>query len=428
MEMPEFTPRLQKISQYRYKIKFLEDGYPGKDLGHTVTPHPIYGIYVIRDYLFQYNKTQDIKYQQAAMKVADASINRMEPFNDSLVFWYKKDSHFNSTKKEYYSGLTQAYYAEVLAKLYASTKIDKYKIAAQKVYLSLKIPVKEGGVFHQSSKGPSIQEYPMNPNGYVLNGWLSAISSIKYFADILQDDEAANFWRENLNTICRLLPLYDAPHFYNSRYTLNGSTTIRITSTKSNLELKEVKLHIPGEEETIKLFVDSHNSYLNYIEASSIVQKGNQIFTKGHSALIKLLLSRYSFPKENELTLSISSNQEGSMKISFLQPTYTPQKILRSNKYIFLEEVPLKKGANLVTIKIPWQPLDALANPTTFKQFGSNWHNVYHFIHINRLEEFYNVTKDKELLKYINKWKEYVEKWKEHPLYKGLEYKPYKET
>ncbi|WP_449354550.1 D-glucuronyl C5-epimerase family protein [Virgibacillus natechei] len=424
MEMPNFTPRLETVSKDRYKIKFMDDGYPGKDLGDTVACHPIYGIYVIRDYLFQYKKTKDINYQKAAIKVADAAIQRMERFKNSLVFWYKADSFFNSTSEAYYSGLTQAYYAEVLAQLYTSTKIDKYKEAAKKIYNSLKIPVSEGGVFHHSSKGPSIQEYPMSPNGYVLNGWLSAISSLKNYADLLQANDATVFWRENLNTVCRLLPLYDAPLFANSRYTLNGSSTIKINATRGNVELQEVNVNIPGEG-MFELVVDSKKNYANYIDNNSVVQRGQKTFTKNHSALLSVLLSRFSYPEENEMIIRLVSNEASSLKIAILRPTYSPKINKPPQKYVSLEEIPIHKGENLVKVNIPWKHLDALATPTTFKQFGSKWHNVYHFIHINRLEEFYAITKDKRLLNYSKKWKKYVNSWKDLPLYKGLELKPY---
>ncbi|GAB3064469.1 D-glucuronyl C5-epimerase family protein [Virgibacillus ainsalahensis] len=424
MKMPNFTTRLETVSKHRYKVTFMDDGYPGKDLGDTVACHPIYGIYVIRDYLFQYKKTKDIIYQKAAIKVADAAIRRMEQFKNSLVFWYKSDSFFNSTSKDYYSGLTQAYYAEVMAQLYVSTKTGKYKEAAKSIYNSLKIPFSEGGVFHYSSKGPSIQEYPMSPNGYVLNGWLSAISSIKNYADLLQDDDATLFWRENLNTVCRLLPLYDAPLFSNSRYTLNGSTILKINASRGDVELQGVNVNVPGEG-TFESLIDSKRNYANYIDADSVIQREKKTFTKNHEARLHVLLSRFSYPEENEVVLRIVSNNRSSLRISLLEPMYSPKMNKHSRKYIQLDDTPIQKGENLIKIKIPWKHLNALATPTTFKQFGSKWHNVYHFIHINRLEEFYKITKDKRLLNYMNKWKKYVDSWKDNPLYKGLEMDPY---
>lgn len=143
-------------------------------------------------------------------------------FRDSLVFWYRIDSVFNSTSKAYYSALTQSYYAEVFAQVYEAIEEERFLQAAEQVYLSLKIPVQDGGVMHLSSKGPSIQEYPMSPNGYVLNGWFSAISAVATYARIVGDEDAERFWNDNLQTLIKMLPLYDAPLLANSRYALTA--------------------------------------------------------------------------------------------------------------------------------------------------------------------------------------------------------------
>ncbi|WP_068672583.1 D-glucuronyl C5-epimerase family protein [Oceanobacillus sp. Castelsardo] len=425
MIMPNFTKRLETISNYRYKIKFMDDGYPGKDLGDVVTCHPIYGVYVIRDYLYQFKKTKDTKYQIAAMRVANAAIHRMENFKNTKVFWYKSDSFINPKNKDYYSGLTQSYYAEVFAQLYASTKKEKYKEAAKQVFSSLKIPVNKGGVCHHSVKGPSIQEYPMEPNGYILNGWLSAISSIKKYADITEDKDATKFWNENLNTLSNLLPLYDAPEFANSRYTLNGSTTIKIQSTADNLELQEIHLNVPGEG-TFELLVDSKKDDEHYIDANSVIKRKQKVFTKNQSALFNVSLSRFSYPETNEIMINFISKNTGFLNLSMIKPTYSPKSMKPGKSFVLLDKIPIQIGENFIKVKLPWQHLDALGTPTTFKQLGSKWHNVYHFIHINRLEEFYNITKDKRLLKYLNKWKTYVDSWSNNPLYNGLETVPFK--
>ncbi|SFM01662.1 D-glucuronyl C5-epimerase family protein [Salibacterium qingdaonense] len=426
MNMPGFTPRLAAVSKDRYKIKFLEDGYPGKDTGDHVVPHPIYGIYVIRDYLYQYKKTKDPAYQEAAITVADAAIGRMSSFHHCLVYWYREGTVFNSTNKDYYSGLTQAYYADMLAQMYVTTGHKRYQEAAEKVYESLRIPVEEGGVFHRSSQGPSIQEYPMAPNGYVLNGWLSALSSIKHYAELVEDEEADVFWRDNLQTITKLLPLFDAPHLANSRYTLNGMVTMKVLSS-SNLELQDVCVRVPGEGE-YNVFVAENKKYEHFIVQSSVLQHGQNVYLKNKSALFKVLLSRYSYPKENELTFTLYSPGKSTVQFLIVPPTYFPKNIIKEqqSRYQQIKKVPIQKGRNEITLNVPWDMLQDLGEPTRFKQFGSKWHNVYHFIHLHRLEEFYEVTKNEKLLEYITKWRSYVESWRKIPLYNGLEKEPYK--
>ncbi|KKE78162.1 hypothetical protein DTX80_14925 [Bacilli bacterium] len=164
---------------------------------------------------------------------------------------------------------------------------------------------------------------------------------------------------------------------------------------------------------------------MNCIHDNSVIKKGQKIFTKNQSALLNVLLSRYSYPETNEITIHLVSENAGLLTLSMIKPKYSA-KTLKPDKSMVLDKIPIQKGKNVIKVKIPWQHLEALGNPTTFKQFGNKWHNVYHFIHINRLEEFYNVTQDKRLLHYINKWKKYVDSWSSNPLYKGVETVPYK--
>ncbi|MFK3939253.1 D-glucuronyl C5-epimerase family protein [Alkalihalobacillus sp. NPDC078783] len=427
MHMPPFTPRLSKISKDRYKISFLPDGYPGKIIGEKVELHPIYGIYVIRDYLYQFKKTKEERFKQAVIQVAEAAINRMEEFQDTLVFWYKDDSVFNSTSKSYYSALTQSYYAEVFAQVYETIQEDRFLKAAKRVYRSLKIPVQNGGVMHLSTKGPSIQEYPMSPNGYVLNGWFSAISAVSTYASIAADTDAEVFWRDNLETLIKMLPLYDAPLLANSRYALNGIATIKLKVQHTDIEFKKVELYVP-EEGNSTFHVAEKNLYENIIIASTIKERNDAILTKDRRATLSLLTSRYSYPVENELHMEVYSPKDTLLKLSILAPRYTPKREVDKQKpdYHELKPIPLTKGINLIKVKLPWKPLENVARATTFKQFGSDWHNVYHHIHLNRLHHFYELTKHPVLLHYYKKWSEAVELWENMPLYDGVKIEPYK--
>nr|WP_246407308.1 D-glucuronyl C5-epimerase family protein [Geomicrobium halophilum] len=349
----------------------------------------------------------------------------MKPFKQTLVFWYKENSPFNSHSKDYYSALTQAYYTAVFAEMYEVTNDPKYKQAARQVYQSLKVPVAEGGVYHHSSKGPSIQEYPMAPNGYVLNGWFTALSSVKKYAETFKDPDANQFWRANLNTIIELLPLYDSPHLANSRYTLNGMATIKARFAKTDIELQQVKLHVPDEGSYTFSMAPGYTNYDHIIVDKSTAVIGDKIFTKNHNLLLKTLLSRYSLPKENELHLKLRSPRNTTMELFIVTPVYSPTPKMRKNTQHLLKTVKIKKGLNDIVVKMDWEGLEDVGQATTFKRFGSKWHNVYHFIHINRLQEFYEITGDERLLTYMNKWKNYVKQWPQIPLYNGLENEPY---
>lgn len=50
--MPGFSSHLLRDAEY-YRIEWLPDGYSGRRDGDRVWAHPIYGAYVLKDYLEQ---------------------------------------------------------------------------------------------------------------------------------------------------------------------------------------------------------------------------------------------------------------------------------------------------------------------------------------------------------------------------------------
>ncbi len=68
--MPALSEELQRDQDY-YRFRFLPDGYPGRDDGWA---HPIYGAYVLRDYLKQYEKAPTKRLHEGISTVAHASV------------------------------------------------------------------------------------------------------------------------------------------------------------------------------------------------------------------------------------------------------------------------------------------------------------------------------------------------------------------
>jgi hypothetical protein len=114
-KMPPLSADLQKLQDY-YHFRFLPDGYPGKLDGGSVIVQPIYGRYVIADYLRQYRVSPTPELRDAIAMVAHAAVARMEPVGDALVFWYPEELRISRQPEKHYSGLTQAYYAVTLCR------------------------------------------------------------------------------------------------------------------------------------------------------------------------------------------------------------------------------------------------------------------------------------------------------------------------
>jgi hypothetical protein len=136
--MPPFSESLERMRSF-YKIRFDADGYPSKLQDDGLYAHPIYGYYVIKDYVRQYKKEPSQTLADALVKVADAALSRMEEHEDALVFWYN-DALIARGESRHYSGLTQAYYAIGFWQVYEITGEQRYAEASKKVFRSLLIP------------------------------------------------------------------------------------------------------------------------------------------------------------------------------------------------------------------------------------------------------------------------------------------------
>lgn len=112
----ELMPPLpaSRLAAYEsYKLAWLPDGFPGRQTDDGVRPHPTYGTDVIQDYLGLYMRTRETRYLDAARKVADAAIARMDDLEGALVFRVHPGSGVTPVPGSYYSGLTQGRYLEV---------------------------------------------------------------------------------------------------------------------------------------------------------------------------------------------------------------------------------------------------------------------------------------------------------------------------
>ena len=271
--MPAFSRTLASM-QHFYKFKFLPDGYPGREDGWA---HPIYGVYVLRDYNNQYIKKPTTELNYAIRKVANATINRMENFNGALVFWYEADpSKGARIYKKHYSGLTQGYYSETL---YTSGKLlnDKKIIAAaEKAFKSLTIPVEEGGVLHKTPYGPVIAEVPQEPNSWILNGWQSALISVNNYATLSGSSAAKKLFLASSQAMLNTLPYYDIPDLKNSRYGLTGFAYLRITANTGRLKISEPKLIVPDEPSTL-IQTEKGTRWQNYFYGDNFKVKDKQI-------------------------------------------------------------------------------------------------------------------------------------------------------
>ena len=428
--MPPFGTSLERMRHY-YKFKFLPDGYPAKFEDNEYFVHPSYGAYILKDYISQYHAKNSDKetLKDAIIKVADASISRMESLNgEALAFFFPAEAINLSYKHRHYSGLTQGRYLDLLYNAYNITGIKRYKDASKKVFNSLCIPTGKGGVLHKWDGGVSIEEVgDRRPHPFILNGWLTCLRQIHAYAKLSDSSEAYGLFNESVDSLAGILHLYDAEEVRNSRYALTGNQHYRFVFSPlaENIRIHKIELIISNESTFTIPVKDnvSTNRSENFIFEEDTVKDMRPVTIKNNRMTMNLNVSRISYPDENILCAAIETPCELTLKVMSHSGRYNPlAKNQVDKKWQEITQIELDKGMN--NIRVPLSTNGAVVYPTNFtkKLFNKNY-NVYHFTHIIALKDLYSVTGNKVLLDYANKWEAYTLEWPNMKLYKGVEHK-----
>ncbi|GAA2177660.1 hypothetical protein GCM10009784_29120 [Arthrobacter parietis] len=390
-----------------YRIEFLPSGYPGRRHDGELQAHPIYGPYVISDYVAQYRKTKDPVFLEAACKVADAAIGQMTAVKAGLVFMYDQaKTNVSSKKGVFYSGLTQSRYIEVLSKLMTLPGTERFSEPLHAVLASLTIPIKDGGVARWTRNGGLvIEEYPGAMPDLTLNGWTTATCIVMDFAKRNDDEQAREVFEKSVRGLEELVPLYDVPELANSRYRLTGPATFKLSAEDSDLEVFDCRIVIPGS--------GTYPANMEGDPAGKVLHGGPLAIRYGEAHTIAVSLSRLSWPDSNRLTMWIRSTQDGRLKLAIGEGAYDPlARAPRAKTYRDLQTVEVHKGWNIIDVEIPWRDAELIAYPTNFgKKITGRQFNQYHFIHIDTLGKIVAETGSEVLRQYHQKWEQYPTQW-----------------
>ncbi|WP_165962723.1 D-glucuronyl C5-epimerase family protein [Occultella glacieicola] len=418
--MPPFV-HFAKMQDF-YRFAFLPDGYPGRaGSDGSIFPHPIYGTYALIDYLKQYARDPRPELLQAISRVAHAAISRMTPFNDTLVFWYEANPSLGARLyADHYSGLTQAYYAVQLARAGTVLEDASVRTAAESVFRSLLVPAEAGGVLHRTPAGPVIAEVPQTPNSWILNGWLSALTSIQEFSDITGLDEARDLIHDSTRTMARVLHLYDEPVKRTSRYGLTGFAYLRLRFEHLPQSLQDVTLHIPGEPDIV-LPTGSGTRWQPYVFGPDMVRTTPKTTT----VRINAVLSLASAPEPNRVGFTATTESPGTVTLEGMLGAYEPTASSPVNaEWKEIASTTIPSGTSSCMMDIPAFVVDSTVYPTNFaKKIEGQNVNVYHSIHIQRLRQLHGRTGVDELLTWADKWHGYIADWATMPTYSGLAFR-----
>lgn len=412
VDLPPLRMERKAVWDY-YRLEFLPNGYPGRRTDGVLMAHPIYGPYVITDYLAQYQRTKNPIFLESACRVADAAVASMEPLQDSLVFMYDEEKAKVSSKKgTWYSGLTQSRYVDVFTKLLSKPGTERFREPLTAVLSSLTIPVEDGGVARYTTDGGMvIEEYPAVFPNCTLNGWTTATCVIRDLALATDEDSDWEVFHKSVKGMESLISLYDVPELANSRYKLEGDATFRVKSSGGSIEIRECRVEIPTAG-TFAANVDED-------PAGEALKSGPMAVQDGGVGHLKVRLSRFSWPSPNKLLLRLTAEQEGVVTVSVGDADYNPFGSGPKIKgYRVLKDFPVQPGENHIEVDVPWIAAEMIAHPTNFaKKLTGRQFNVYHFIHIDTLDKIVQTSGSEILTYYRDKWAHAPSLWADHPAY-----------
>ena len=137
----------------------------------------------------------------------------------------------------------------------------------ERILESLFIKQSDGGVLKQFHSGISIEEVPDEVPLYTLNGWLTAIINVKRYADVMNSERAKELFSKSVESVEKIIDLYDVEELANSRYHLSGpcSLKLRFLSGFRPIIIRG-SVKIPKEGEFPIKLQQSKNVYSNYIK------------------------------------------------------------------------------------------------------------------------------------------------------------------
>lgn len=395
-----------------YKLWFMQDGYPGKRMDDgSISAHPIYGAYIVHDYLRLFKETKEKKYIEAAKKVADATLSHMQnvPNFNAIAFYYEDYKNLSYHAGKFYSGLTQARYLTPLFRLFKITKEEKYNTAVIKILNSLTVPQSKGGVCIQTSFGIAIEEYPHNIPTYVLNGWTTIIMELLSYSHQSKNTRAHELALKNIATLEKIINRYDCPEISLSRYQLTGFCYLKVISQAPKiLRVNNVATYIDHKKYGMGA---TNNRWNNFVCDNDIDENR---YAKNRQVLMNVVLSQINDTQMIEFEIESKSTKPGKLDFYISYGDYNPfVSAMPTKRWIWLDQYAIQPGINKVALQVENKNLPMIGYPTNFtKKLEDGNYNVYHWMHIHnfkKINKYYESIK----LEYIKKkWMEYIKEWR----------------
>jgi len=427
--LPSLGEVRQDVWDYYDLVGFTPEGYPLSrpplDKSKQVA-HPLHGSYLILEYINQYarRKNRDDQSLAKALLVAKAAVAMMEERNGALCFYYEPGSGLTPFSTRFFSALTQARYLDVFVRLHKKLQDPWLLESAEKIFKALLIPVTDGGILLRNKWGVFLEEYPTEVPTYVLNGWITTVSEIFRYGYSVQNKEAIELAKESTRTLADLLPLYDMPEMFSTRYKLSGYVVNMLQFPRdAAVGVERIVIHSGGE--TYSKSPRESSRYGTLHVTSSTADK----------FAFKAQMSMIAYPENCRIDIHLNSRKaalvQWSVGISQYLLHYTTPKTVGHRQ---IKTVDIAAGKQVISADIPWDlAIGMIGAAVPFsKKVGKKYYNAYHYIHIKGLTQLYEYFKMAKLLHWRDKWLGYTEQWPSFPPYlsedtelSAVNWKPY---
>jgi len=171
-----------------------------------------------------------------------------------------------------YSCISQGEGASLLVRAYSQSGNQQYLQAAQKAIVTMLVPLANGGTANYVGDFIVFEEFPMNPQRTVLNGWIFALYGLYDFHLATGDPNIAQALDAALRGLMAYLPRYDGGYW--SLYDLAGSIASPFYQQLHIAQLEALALTFPTYANEItplrERFIRQSASHFNATRAMTV--------------------------------------------------------------------------------------------------------------------------------------------------------------
>jgi D-glucuronyl C5-epimerase C-terminus len=190
--------------------------------------------------------------------------------------------------------------------------------------------------------------------------------------------------------------------------------------------VSDLRVDIPGDG-VFGVPVQALSRWRSHVDPDDVIVHGEAFRPAGSTVHLGLVLSRISYPATNALVMTVDVDAPLTIQLALLAGRYSPISASEvEGTWRPAAEVRLPAGRHEVRLPMPWAVADLSAYPTNFlKVLQGRQTNAYHAIHVKRLEELYEVTRDPVFEEYAQRWRTDICAWSRMDLYEGLAVRSY---